>query len=289
MITNHIQFAPFTLDAIASRTPYVRGHEIRWQDAHRHKYGSAMAEYLDLCEGEDEATGDVDWTGHYRRFGKRILVCNDQGFVDVWRYASEDEAIGEFAAIDLDYCRYEDEDDEGEDDEALVGATENLWCDVHEAFHEAGGFVCELATSENLTKSTLADVRALNRFQLARLADLTSDPDSPESAGTKFLARVRDAIVEGAHERLVDEQGCIVDDDEATDFVHEIADEAPSIYTHEVWAQFVDLCAYHEDLEGYVDESTDMESRARVALYLIAERLALALVDEVRDLDELGE
>lgn len=288
MITNHIRYAPFTDEAIASRTPYVRGYEIRWTDEHRHKYGSAMAEYLDLCEGEDEETGSCEWHAHYRRYGKRLLVSDPNGFVDVWRYASEGEAIAEFRAIDEDFGAWLDLD-EGDEDEGDE-STPRVWCYVHEAPHGAGDLVCELVTSENMTKSTLADVRELNSRQLARLADVSS-PDSLDSPGALFLARVRDSIVDAAGEvgRLVDEDGCIVGDDEASDLAHEVADEAPSIYTHEVWTQFVDLCAYDEDLEDYVDESSDMESRARVALYLIAGRLALALVDEIRNLDELGD
>lgn len=302
MITNHVTYSPFSALAIAERTPYVRGHEIRWADEHRHKYASAMAEYLDLCDGEDEATGNAnEWFAYYRRFGKRILVCNSQGFVDVWRYASEDEAIDEFTTIDADYCRAMDDEDE----DTIVGATQDededetsegededeaprVWCDVHEAPHAPGDLACEVATSENMTKSTLADVRALNAWQLAHLADVPS-PDSLESPGALFLASVRDSLVDAAGEvgRLVDDEGCIVGDDEASDLAHELADETTPIYTHDVWAQFVDLSAYNEDLEGYVDESTTMEARARLALYCIAERLVLALVDEVRDLDEL--
>jgi hypothetical protein len=36
------------------------GDEIRLTDIHRHKYLSAIAEYLDLQDFEDEWTGDVE-------------------------------------------------------------------------------------------------------------------------------------------------------------------------------------------------------------------------------------
>lgn len=288
MITNHPIYAPFTLAAIAARTPYVRGYEIRWFDPTRRKYGSAMAEFLDLCDGEDESTGSaMDWHASYRRFGKRIVVNDSQGFVTEYRYTSEREAIEAFAATDLAYCQAMDED-EGEDEaDEIIGATDPaVWCAIHEAPHAEGGFACELVTSESMTKSTLADVRALNANQLAYRADVTS-PDSPDSPGAQLLASVRDSLVESI-DQFVDEDG-IVDEDEAHDLAHEIADSAPSPYTHAMWSQFLDLCAYGEDLDEYTSEDTSMEARARIAIYLIAERLALALVQEIADLDELGE
>lgn len=105
-------------------------------------------------------------------------------------------------------------------------------------------------------------------YELARLAECAS-PDSEESAGARFLSSVQDAMNE---QRAYSADG-VVDDDTVT----EVADGAPDVYTHRMWAEFVDLCAYQEDpTELGVDES-DMEQAARVCLYMIATRLAVAL------------
>jgi len=74
-------------------------HEIKLTDLHRHKYLSAMAEYLSYCDGEDEWTGSVEWDVYVQRFGKRILFNDDRGFVWVDKFASEDEAKAQFMLI----------------------------------------------------------------------------------------------------------------------------------------------------------------------------------------------
>lgn len=63
---------------------------IRLTDPRRHKYADAMAEYLsDLAMdgGQDQDSGDVECpTGWFARFGRRILVGDERGFVwvEVW-------------------------------------------------------------------------------------------------------------------------------------------------------------------------------------------------------------
>jgi hypothetical protein len=49
-----------------------------------------------------------------------------------------------------------------------------------------------------------------------------------------------------------------------------------------LWSEFTDLAAYQEDPTEYGVDGSDMEQSARVCLYIIAERLATALFDEVR-------
>ena len=147
MITHHIHYAPFTAAAIEARTPYVRGHEIRWTDPYRSKYGSAMAEYLDLLDGEDESTGSTEWSIFARRFGKRILCGDDRGFVWVTRFATEDDAIREFEDIDAKYCAWENQD-EDEDEDATPPAP---WCEMHERPHAMGDLACELYAEERMT------------------------------------------------------------------------------------------------------------------------------------------
>jgi hypothetical protein len=97
------------------------------------------------------------------------------------------------------------------------------------------------------------------------------DPDSIDSPGAKFLERVESNIIERRGEGSLDE-----------DSIHELADSAVPIYTHERWQVFVDLGAYQEDVSEIGASSEDLTQCAAVALYLIADRLARALMDEGR-------
>ncbi len=104
-----------------------------------------------------------------------------------------------------------------------------------------------------------------NAYELARMAGCAS-PDSPESAGAVFLLDVQFAVNEYSE----------IDEDTAA----QVADEAPDVYTHQMWAEFVDLAAYNEDPTELAGELADMGQSARICLYMIAERLAAALIDE---------
>jgi hypothetical protein len=72
-----------------------------------------------------------------------------------------------------------------------------------------------------------------------------------------------------------------------SDDVHNIADSSVPIYTGELWRTFVDLSAWNQAdeaaEEGLVAKTADMDTRARVALYVVAERLAGALLEEEED------
>lgn len=89
------------------------GDDIRLTAPRRHKYDSAMAEYLDSSYDYDDATG-VEWRGFVRRFGKRLLHTDDQGFVTVERYATEAEAIERWETIDAEYGEWLDANDESD-------------------------------------------------------------------------------------------------------------------------------------------------------------------------------
>jgi hypothetical protein len=103
-------------------------------------------------------------------------------------------------------------------------------------------------------------------------------PDNSETAGAKFLASVRDGAVE-AWPRTEAGGG----DEDRSDVAHEIADDAPDMYTHTRWLEFVDLCAYNEEPETDAWPA-NLTDAAAVALYQIADRLVHALFDEL-DLD----
>lgn len=81
-------------------------HEIRLTDPYRHKYDSAMAEYLDYCAEDDEETGSTEWAEYVQRFGKWLLFTDDRGFVTAEKHPTVDAAKDRFAEIDHDYCEW---------------------------------------------------------------------------------------------------------------------------------------------------------------------------------------
>ena len=111
-----------------------------------------------------------------------------------------------------------------------------------------------------------------NANQLAGLADCTC-PDGPDSPGARFLMLVADSVAEAME---YDTDGV----DDAYDMANEAADGCVPIYTHPMWQTFVDLEAFKEDVSDIAQSDTDMENMARIALYQIGERLALALIEE---------
>lgn len=133
--------------------------------------------------------------------------------------------------------------------------------------------------------ATLEEIKGWT-FVLSSEADCGS-PDSLESAGMAFLTSVRDAVVEGIEDGTFEPDGDGRDDDNGA--VHAIADGAPSIYTHTLWKQFVDLCAYQEEPE-FGEWPDDLEKAGGIALFQIAERLVYAILREWRDgLDRAAE
>lgn len=111
------------------------------------------------------------------------------------------------------------------------------------------------------------------------LADCGS-PDSLDSAGMAFLTSVRDAVVEAIEAGTFDPDDDSRDNDNGE--VHQIADNAPDVYTHARWKEFVDLAAYQEDPE-MGEWPDDLTETAGVALYQIAERLVYGLLSEWRE------
>lgn len=66
----------------------------------------------------------------------------------------------------------------------------------------------------------------------------------------------------------------------------EIADAAPDVYTHTRWQEFADLGAWQEDPTEIGSDGSDMTAAAGVCLYMIAERLAWALLGELAEQDD---
>jgi len=130
--------------------------------------------------------------------------------------------------------------------------------------------------------ATLEEIKGWRPAVLAGsdLADCLC-PDADDSAGGKFLADVRDKVVKLIEDGVLDPESDHRDNYDGE--ISTIADNAPDVYTHTKWSEFVDLGAYHEEPEFDDDWGTDLDKAASMALYQIAERLAYALIREWRD------
>lgn len=123
-------------------------------------------------------------------------------------------------------------------------------------------------------------IRELTVFQLVPYANCLH-PDAIDSAGSQFLTKVRDDVLE-----TWDEMGWL-DERERENECYRIANEAPDHHTHHKWLEFVDLGGYQEDMDG-----DDWDEASDRALVQIAERLArelyesLILWDEEQDEEE---
>lgn len=123
-----------------------------------------------------------------------------------------------------------------------------------------------------INTDALERVTSLSAFALARMADVSS-PDTSESPGALWLLRVlREA------EEIIEYDA----DDEDRDQIHESADQLVPIYNHERMTVLTDLAAYYEDL-GDFGTPEDMLQAAGWSLYLVAERLLSAILDEYRE------
>lgn len=151
-----------------------------------------------------------------------------------------------------------------------------------------------MSTETPFTPPTFRD---LSTWHLANLAGCGS-PDRPDgigvsppadlstvdpSPGAKFLRSVADDTAERIAYHFAGDDPRQYDPADLADMLAEelaeVADGAPSVYTHTRWEQFTDLAAWNEDTAEYGVPEDDLTASAGVALYVIAERLALALVE----------
>lgn len=131
----------------------------------------------------------------------------------------------------------------------------------------------------------LAEIQELSAFALARLVECGT-PDTLESPGAAFLVGVRDDVAERIT-RLG--EGEKFSDADMHDIATEVADSAPYTYTHRMWLEFVDVCAYCEENETGEPWPSEPEDMARAALGQIAARLVNVLFVEYTGSDEAGQ
>ena len=120
-----------------------------------------------------------------------------------------------------------------------------------------------------------------NAYVLASMAEC-STPDSHESDGAGFLTSTVEALAESVRWDRENDGG-----QDIGDIIAETADGSVPVYTGRLWDAFVDLGAYQQDITELVDASADMDQGARLALYVIAERLCWAVVTEDTDNDAI--
>lgn len=143
----------------------------------------------------------------------------------------------------------------------------------------------EPTTSSTYVERWKEEWESYGAYRLANDADCAG-PDSQESAGAKFLSSVRDDVIEHityAWEYSDLDESERYDANRASDVAHEVADNAPDVYTYTMWAEFTDLAAWQEDPSELGTDSSDMEQSARVCLYMIAERLASAMLADLQE------
>lgn len=109
----------------------------------------------------------------------------------------------------------------------------------------------------------------------------TYSPDKLDSAGGEFLDSVKRAALESW------EYDPTIHEGDVYQVATEQTDSCVPVYTHSMWATFVDLGAYNED--DATDHGGDMGDMASYALHLIAERLFVRLIEELIEARELDE
>lgn len=107
-------------------------------------------------------------------------------------------------------------------------------------------------------------------YELSVMAS-TMDPDGPDSPGGRFLSDCFESWEESRDQY-----------EDADRMIWEIAESAVPVSDYSCWLTFTDLGAWREDLSDHdLSQSTsrdaDLTSIARLALFLIAERLISSL------------
>ncbi|AOQ27116.1 OCR-like antirestriction protein [Streptomyces phage Brataylor] len=129
----------------------------------------------------------------------------------------------------------------------------------------------------------IEEIKQYGPYSLASEGE-TLDPDDHSSPGSHFLVSVRDAVIERVEWEVEHNELTLVEAAEAVrdgDALGEIADGAPSVYTYQLWQEFVDLGGYREDLEPHDLNVSDMDKIPGIALYHIAYRLASVLLEQI--------
>ena len=121
----------------------------------------------------------------------------------------------------------------------------------------------------------LTDEETRNPYLLSSLADCAT-PDNPQSPGAAFLLEVADEAANGPRTEADPY-------DEASRIANEAVYRQESRGSHGLILAAVDLCAYREETEDLIEPTNDVHHLLTVGLYMIAERLAAAILTEQKD------
>lgn len=117
--------------------------DIRKTDAHRHKYDTALTEFICTARFDelwDRSSGDVECpTGYFALIGRRIVVSDDRGFVWTETYPEKLAAEQVYNALDLYYCEWADEESSEEIREANLQDADAYLAYVVECAKENAG------------------------------------------------------------------------------------------------------------------------------------------------------
>jgi hypothetical protein len=109
-----------------------------------------------------------------------------------------------------------------------------------------------------------------NAYELAALADV-AHPESSTSEGTIWLEDIWETY-DSSRDQY----------DDIDRMIWETADGSVPISDYNCWQVFTELCLWREDLSDYVTTASvqaDVTSVARVALFLVADRIIRILED----------
>jgi hypothetical protein len=126
--------------------------------------------------------------------------------------------------------------------------------------------------------STLEEIANRDPWTLAPAAD-AAGPDRIDSPGAKYLESVRDAVIEWWEDIEPEYRDGITEED-AQEAAGEQVDAAVPVFNHERMMAMVDLAAYHEEISDF-GEAEDLLQAAGWALYMVGERLFVALAREL--------
>lgn len=124
---------------------------------------------------------------------------------------------------------------------------------------------------------TVSDLKSASVYALADRADC-APPDTHESVGAVFLARVRDDVLERVEDIAPEDF-----ERETEDIGHEIADSAIPVMTYTKWQTFTDLGAWQTDVSDWLGGEEDLDTLGSYALYEIARTLTDAILTEIAE------
>ncbi len=115
----------------------------------------------------------------------------------------------------------------------------------------------------------------MRAYTIAELTDMGDCYSADTDFSREFLMDIVDSVSEAIREGRFESE-------DSNDVAFEIADGCVPFRTHEVWTVFTDLGGYNEDVSDleYEFDPNNKDGLAMTALFMIAERIVKAILDE---------